>query len=866
MNSKTIINSPDFWEEKFCSGQWRAKKGHSYTEIYAKCLLNYLPDWIAEDIKKEHLSICDWGCAEGQAVKVYSEHFPDNKICGVDISKSAVNEASMRFPESEFYVEDWLSDSTQVKQYGVVITSHVLEHFECPVEVVIPRLLQFTKKYLLILVPFEEQYPLLKEHCISFNYESFTLFIEDAICVYFGIVRPGLFGWKKGRQVIVVYMKNVPETVLGLKELYRNVFNSHKNILKKNFSGSLESDVAFREEVERELREIKSSRSYKLISIYRSIYRNITRLSSRLKRKIDCGNIRRPASRLKRKIRSFLSERRQQYLLYKRRRCERDLEKLPKKNAPIPIRKCSSCKQYKVASVMDTFTYSNLSTECNLQQLTPSNWRHELEQNKPDFLFVESAWQGKDKLWRNRVIYSGAIACVELFKLLLWCKNKAIPTVFWCKEDPPHFKHFVGTARYFDYIFTTAQECIEDYKKTCGHDRVYPLLFAAQPKLQNPVLEVPRNNRICFAGTYHNHKYKPRTDKLCMLLRTAKNFGLDIYDRSINASMEKRKNCQFPPEFNSNILGSLEFDQMNKAYRRYKVFLNVNSVADSMTMFARRVFELLASGTPVVSNYSKGIEYFFGDIVQMVETEEETQRAIERLLYDEEYWRRVSARGVRAVMRKHTYRHRFHEVLEILGVDIALDAPPAVTIILTAGRDQRSCIEMLQNQTIQPQKIIVAGPVEEREILLNNLKAVGYNTEVWHRENHIKSFQANRENNFFAVMDGEDYYGPEYLHDAVDTLGYCNTDITTMSNVYQEKSGAVIYSNNSANECMMTDTVISATVVAKGGVLSRAMLEKLLTRESFKADIPVYSRYAFEYADLNSSGIDRSWTEKKVCL
>lgn len=854
MGSKTIINSPDFWEQKFRSGQWRAKKGHSHTQIYAKCLLDHLPEWIAEEIKKQHFSICDWGCAEGQAVKVYSEYFPDNKMCGVDVSKSAINNASIRFPDCEFYTENWLTNSTPVKQYDIVITSHVLEHFKYPIEVIIPRLLRFTNKYLLILVPFEEQHPLCKEHCLSFGYESFPVVIEDATCVYFGVVQTGLVGWK-GKQVVVVYMKDIPETCLELKELYQEVFNSYKNVLKENFSGSSESDIILRK-LNIELEGIKNSRSYRLISRCRSV-KKLFRLNKLL-------IVKKIPWRMTRKIKSFLSKRRQQYLLYKRRKYERRLEKLSKKDVPVLRRKCSSGQQNNVASVIDTFTYSNLSSECNLQQLTPLNWRQELAQYKPDFLFIESAWRGKDKLWRGRVIYSRMVG-VEIFELLLWCKKKAIPTVFWCKEDPPHFKHFIGTAKRFDYIFTTAQECIENYRKYCGHDRVYPLLFAAQPKLQNPVLEVPRNNRACFAGTFHNNKYKQRTEELCMLLRTANNFGLDIYDRNCTAPINKRKHYHFPPEFNPNIMGSLEYDQMNKIYRRYRVFLNVNSVANSKTMFARRVFELLASGTPVVSNYSKGIENVFGDIVHMVETEEETQRALERLLYDEEYWRRISARGVRAVMRNHTYRHRFHEVLGVLGVDVDLGKPPVVTIILKAGRDQRSCIEMLQNQTIQPQKIIVVGETEGGENLLNNLRAVGYNAEAWQRGSHMKTFQAEDQNNFFAVMCGNDYYGPEYLYDALDALGYCNTDMTAMDNIYRQKGNAITFSDNSASECMVTDTAVSATVIAKGSVLSSALLEKLLTKKSIKADIPVYSRYGFEYAQLNSS-VDYDKLFRQVCL
>ena len=35
-------------------------------------------------------------------------------------------------------------------------------------------------------------------------------------------------------------------------------------------------------------------------------------------------------------------------------------------------------------------------------------------------------------------------------------------------------------------------------------------------------------------------------------------------------------------------------------------------------MFARRVFETLAGGVPVISNYSKDIEHVLGDIICMI--------------------------------------------------------------------------------------------------------------------------------------------------------------------------------------------------------------------------------------------------------
>ena len=53
-------------------------------------------------------------------------------------------------------------------------------------------------------------------------------------------------------------------------------------------------------------------------------------------------------------------------------------------------------------------------------------------------------------------------------------------------------------------------------------------------------------------------------------------------------------------------MGELPYDQMLAAYKMYKVFLNVNSVIDSPTMCARRVFELSACSTPVVSGLVQG--------------------------------------------------------------------------------------------------------------------------------------------------------------------------------------------------------------------------------------------------------------------
>ena len=77
-----------------------------------------------------------------------------------------------------------------------------------------------------------------------------------------------------------------------------------------------------------------------------------------------------------------------------------------------------------------------------------------------------------------------------LFNILEYCRVHGIKTVFWNKEDPKFCGNeqynFVDTALHFDYIFTTAEECVV-YYQLLGHKNVYVLPFGVSVKLYNPI-------------------------------------------------------------------------------------------------------------------------------------------------------------------------------------------------------------------------------------------------------------------------------------------------------------------------------------------------------------------------------------------
>lgn len=340
---------------------------------------------------------------------------------------------------------------------------------------------------------------------------------------------------------------------------------------------------------------------------------------------------------------------------------------------PVELRRVNSPAELVVASILDEMSSASFAPECRLVTFTPSNWRAVLERNRPDLLFVESAWKGPDGAWEYQVgTYSHpqSVGLPHLTELVGWCRERGIPTVFWNKEDPVHFEKFKEAAQLFDVVFTTDADCVPRYRALRGlrAHTVAPLPFAAQPRLHYPAPLAGRIPAPAFAGTFYRNRHPERQKQLEMLLDGALPFGLRIYDRMNGKVTES---FGYPDRFQSAIVGGVPYAEMVDLYRQHRVFLNTNSVQDSPTMFSRRVFELLACGTPVVSTPSRGMEEIFGDEVTVVDNQDEVAAALGRLLSDDEYWSQISVRGLLAVARAHLYEDRLRAIAEAAGYRFA---------------------------------------------------------------------------------------------------------------------------------------------------------------------------------------------------
>jgi spore maturation protein CgeB len=350
----------------------------------------------------------------------------------------------------------------------------------------------------------------------------------------------------------------------------------------------------------------------------------------------------------------------------------------------------------RIACVMDQFSRLAFQYEFDYVDLPAQGWEQELEERPPRALIVESAWRGAGDQWQHRVARSSR-AHDDLIVLVDWCRQRDIPTVFWNKEDPPNFDFFKLSARLFDYVFTTDADCIPRYLEVLDHDRVDVLPFAAQPRIHNPIrVAGSRGRSVAFAGTYYAAKHPNRKVQMEAVVDPAREFGLEIFSRVTN-----HPKYEFPEKYRSHIVGTLTYPDVLTAHKMYRLFLNVNSVVGSATMCARRIFELLAAGTGIVSGVSPAIvSQVGGGLVTEAAHPDETREALSLMLDDEDARARIAVRGLRRIMSDHTYGDRTETILRAIGLASAAAVSPTLTVVACLDRPEDACrlLESLRRQ------------------------------------------------------------------------------------------------------------------------------------------------------------------------
>ncbi|WP_394583828.1 glycosyltransferase [Cytobacillus firmus] len=457
-------------------------------------------------------------------------------------------------------------------------------------------------------------------------------------------------------------------------------------------------------------------------------------------------------------------------------------------------------KDLRVACILDEFSYECFKHECTLIKIGPNDWKKTLTRERPHFLFVESAWRGNDSSWQYKIRGLSK----EIISLVEWCKKNNIPTVFWNKEDPVHFDNFIQTAKLFDYVYTTDESIIPKYKNELSHTNIYSLPFAAQPQIHNPISRSKQKNKnICFAGSYYGNQHLERTIDMENMLSISSKYGLDIYDRNYSI---RNSPFKYPGKFQRYVKGSLPYYRLIERSKSYKICLNVNTVKESPTMCSRRVFELLASGVYVISNYSKAVKHYFSDIVYVAQDQLSLSQGIEKALNDSNWRTKKELQGIRNVLEHHTYSHRLYTIAKNCKLRLKPLTIPRIKVfsLVNTYKEAINTINSYKRQKYKYKDLTLIIPSKSISQSIKTLAIENDINLIIRKGTNIQLSSYAKGYDYVSYMSCTSYYGPHFLTDLVNGLKYSNAPIIAKNSYFEINDKGSLQIKNNSNSFFKT--------------------------------------------------------------
>ncbi|MDD3164315.1 MAG: glycosyltransferase [Oscillospiraceae bacterium] len=399
----------------------------------------------------------------------------------------------------------------------------------------------------------------------------------------------------------------------------------------------------------------------------------------------------------------------------------------------------------RVGIVADSFLYENYAPSAALTALTPDNWEALLPEL--DCVLITSVWHGLAGEWTGAA-ESGTPARAALHALAQTAHAAGCPVLFYSKEDPPNYAHFVSFARDCDVVFTSAAECIARYQQACPGKAVHPLAFAVNPMLHNPIdcRCAKQSDCVLFAGSWIP-KYPARMKSQHSLFHWVHQAGLllRIADRNFSRNVFRYR---FPLRYMHDNIGSFSYRELSVIYKLFPWVLNLNSVANSETMFAMRVYDALACGALVLSNESAGMERLF-PAVQVIRTREDLRRAAAESVLARER-RRLD--GIRSAFRQGTVFERMAFLLETAGVRAQCLPQRRVGVVVQGSGDGAAQYREMFDRQTYADKCLIFLPGDEKKLPQCQM---------------------------LALWGSGRRYGPCYLEDMINGFKYTSCDYIT---------------------------------------------------------------------------------------
>lgn len=205
------VNSVEYWNRRF-ETDWNEFGGDNQTIFFANTLCNMLPQWFVDELRQNKYTVCDLGCADGDALPIWNDIFKGCSIYGEDFAESAIKNARKKYPEFMYLVSDIMQPQGN-RQYDVIISSNTVEHFNNTKDV-LKNICARSNKYTLIMIPYREDADLTEEHEVKFHTNKIPQCVGDDMLIYAKSCQCNS-SYYPGEQILLIYSKDSKDTMLS---------------------------------------------------------------------------------------------------------------------------------------------------------------------------------------------------------------------------------------------------------------------------------------------------------------------------------------------------------------------------------------------------------------------------------------------------------------------------------------------------------------------------------------------------------------------------------------------------------------------------------------------------------------------------
>jgi glycosyltransferase involved in cell wall biosynthesis len=408
----------------------------------------------------------------------------------------------------------------------------------------------------------------------------------------------------------------------------------------------------------------------------------------------------------------------------------------------------------KVGIITDIFMYNFYKDAFEeVNYLSPSNFEAVQAVTKLDLVLYVTCWKGiESEEWRGVKFREEPARALD--RIIAKARADGSKLVFQSIEDPSNLEYFLPIAQKFDYILTSDSESIDRYKQECGHDRVYYGEYGANPRINNPI-GCRRHilNAAFFAGSWSG-RYKERCDDMTTLFDSILGSGgeLIIADRNHDTLSPE---LQYPERFRSGTVPPIEHTLLQSMHKLFRYNLNFNSIKNSPTMCAMRVYEMQAMGVGILSNYARSVFNNFPEI-RIVPWHERLDMEFSPEMGFEEYRRKM--RLVRNVLTDKTTHDIAARLVRFIGYEKIGPTEPVICVIYD-GDDCAPVQAQVERQNYKSCLVVKSTDVDTKE--------------KWYKLVHEHAVE------YFTWFTDSDEYEEDYLDSLLNAFKYTAARYTT---------------------------------------------------------------------------------------